>query len=231
MKRFLDGRLGVLCRAEPAKLRDALASDREWPVFLLAAIVAGSGAYGATIGLGRAPLQAAFTALKFPLLMLLTTAGNALLNGMLAQLLGLGISFRQSALAIATGFAVASAVLAGLAPMALFLWWSTPSFASGQALVAHNATLVAHVGLVALAGAIGNLALYRLVASISGSAARAARILAAWLAVNLFLGSQLSWIMRPFVGSPALPVEFFRADALNGNFYEATWRAAANLLR
>lgn len=229
--RTFDGRLGQLCRAEPAGLRDALASDGSWPAFLLAVIVAGSGAYGATIGLGRAPLQAAFTAVKFPLLILLTTAGTALLNGMLAQLLGLGISFRQSALAIATGFAVTSAVLAALAPVTLYLWWSTPAFASEQALVAHNATLVVHVGLVALAGAIGNLTIYRLMSAISGSAARAARILAAWLAVNLFLGSQLSWIMRPFVGSPALPVEFFRADALRGNFYEATWRAAANLLR
>jgi hypothetical protein len=223
------GRLRLLCGARPEGLRRAVASDGSWLAFTLVVIVAGSGAYGATIGLGRAPLQAAYAAVKFPLLILLTTAGNALLNGMLAQMLGLGISFRQSALAVGTSFALASVVLAALAPVTLFLWWSTPPFSSAQALVAHNATLVVHVALIA--GVTGNAALLRLLVALSGSRARAGRILAAWLVGNLFLGSQLSWIMRPFVGSPALPIEFLRADALRGNFYEATWRAVANLLR
>lgn len=227
----VGGRLRLLCGAEPAGLREALAAEGSWLLFALLVIVAGSGAYGATIGLGRAPLQAAFTAVKFPLLILLTTAGNALLNGMLAQLLGLGISFQQSTLAIVTSFAVASLVLAALVPVTLFLWWSAPPFASAQAVLAHNATLVAHVAIIALAGATGNAALLRLLAALSGSRARAGRILAAWLAGNLLLGSQLSWIMRPFIGSPALPIEFLRADALRGNFFEATWRAVANLLR
>ncbi len=229
--RTFGERLRLLCSAEPEGLRRALGSEGSWFVFSVVVIVAGSGAYGATIGLGRAPLQAACTALKFPLLILLTTAGNALLNGMLAQLLGLGISFRQSALAIGTSFALASAVLATLTPVTLFLWWSMPPFSSAQAIVAHNATLVVHVALIGLAGATGNAALFRLLAALSGSRARAGKILAAWLAGNLLLGSQLSWIMRPFIGSPALPVEFFRADALRGNFYEATWRAVANLLQ
>jgi LmbE family N-acetylglucosaminyl deacetylase len=38
------------------------------------------------------------------------------------------------------------------------------------------------------------------------------RVISAWLAANLFLGSQLSWILRPFIGSPGLPVEFLRHD-------------------
>ena len=52
-----------------------------------------------------------------------------------------------------------------------------------------------------------------------------------WLAGNMFLGCQLSWIMRPFIGSPGLPVEFFRSDAFRGNFYETTLRALTNLLQ
>jgi hypothetical protein len=224
-------RLRLLCTGDPEGTRRAFASNRSWPWFSLAVIVAGSGVYGAMIGLGRAPLQAAYTALKFPLLILLTTAGNALLNGMLAQLLGLGISFRQSTLAIVTSFAVASTVLASLSPVAFFLWWNTPPFTSPHAVVAHNATLVTHVALIAFAGAAGNAALYRLLALLSGSRAVAGRILAAWLLGNMFLGCQLSWIMRPFIGAPTLPVEFFRADAFRGNFYEATFRALANLMR
>jgi hypothetical protein len=53
--------------------------------------------------------------------------------------------------------------------------------------------------------------------------------LLAWLAGNLFLGSQLSWILRPFIGSPNLPVQFVRDHPLNGNFYEAVFYSAHRL--
>jgi len=223
--------LKVLCQGRPEEIRAALDQPWQWTWFCTAVIVAGSGAYGATIGLGRAPLQAAYTAVKFPLLVLLTTVGNALLNGMLAQLLGLGISFRRSALAIVTSFALASAVLASLSPVTLFMWFNAPSFSSAGAVAAHNFSLVTHVVLIAFAGITANTALYRLLVEWGGSRATGARILGAWLTGNMFLGCQLSWIMRPFVGSPGLPVEFFRSDAFRGNFYETTLRALVNLVQ
>jgi len=71
-----------------------------WFATYCLAIVLGSSVYGATIGLWRAPLQSAFTAIKFPLLIFLTCIGNGAVNGMLAQLFGSGLSFRQTALAI-----------------------------------------------------------------------------------------------------------------------------------
>jgi hypothetical protein len=49
----------------------------------------------------------------------------------------------------------------------------------------------------------------------------AIKVLFGWLAGNLLLGTQLCWIMRPFIGSPGLPVQFFRPDAFRGNFFEA----------
>lgn len=223
--------LKVLCQGRPEEIQSALERPYHWLLFCLAVILAGSGAYGATIGIGRAPLQALYTAIKFPLLILITTAGNALLNGMLAQLLGLGISFQRSALAIVTSFALASAVLASLSPVTLFMWFNTPSFTAKGAVLAHNFTLVTHVFLIAFAGITANTALYRLLAEWGGSRSTGARILGAWLTGNMFLGCQLSWIMRPFVGSPGLPIEFFRSDAFRGNFYETTFRALMNLLQ
>ncbi len=62
----------------------------------LAVIVFGAGLYGAAMGWWRDPQQALYVAIKFPLIILLTVAGNALINGMLAPLPGLNISFRQS---------------------------------------------------------------------------------------------------------------------------------------
>lgn len=221
----------VLCRGEPGMIRSAFERRGAWMWFCVAVIISGSGMYGATIGLGRAPLQAFYTAVKFPLLILFTAAGNALLNGMLAQLLGLGISIYQSSLAVVTSFALASVVLASFSPVTLFLWFNTPSYTSPDAVLAHNFTLVSHVFLIAFAGITANSALYRLLAELGGSRTTGAKILGAWLLGNMFLGCQLSWVMRPFIGSPGLPVEFFRADAFRGNFYEATLRALINLLQ
>jgi hypothetical protein len=58
----------------------------------------------------------------------------------------------------------------------------------------------------------------------------ARRVLLAWLAVNLFLGSQLTWIARPFIGAPQLPVVFLRDTAFQGNFYENVFHTVLNLL-
>src|ERR1043165_2761274 len=56
---------------------------------------------------------------------------------------------------------------------------------------------------------------------LSGSKAMACRTMVGWLIGNLLLGSQLTWILRPFVGSPFLPVEFLRPNAMEGNLFEA----------
>ena len=90
-----------LLRGEAARLNDSIQRCTPKRILLyLIVIFAGAGLFGAAVGSWRAPLQALYTALKLPLILLLTTLGNALLNGMLAPLLGLNISFRQSLLAI-----------------------------------------------------------------------------------------------------------------------------------
>ena len=63
----------------------------------------------------------------------------------------------------------------------------------------------------------------------SSNATIARRVLFAWLAGNFFLGSQLSWILRPFIGSPKLSVEFLHATAFDGNFYETVFHLVRQL--
>ena len=43
---------------------------------------------------------------------------------------------------------------------------------------------------------------------------------ATWIGTHVFVGCQLSWVLRPFMGSPHYPVAFLRSNALEGNFYE-----------
>jgi len=221
----------TLCRGKPELLAVWLSPDNANKVAVcLFWIMAGGGLYGAAIGLWRAPLQSLYVLLKLPLLIFLTTLGNALLNGMLAQILGAKISFRQSALAILMSFALAAIILGSLAPLALMLIYNSPPMGTEYAEVAHHLIILFNVAAIALAGVSANLSLLRLLAFITNSDKLARTILFSWLAVNLLMGGQLAWIMRPFIGTPDWPVEFFRAKALDGNFFEALLISARQLM-
>jgi hypothetical protein len=89
--------------------------------------------------------------------------------------------------------------------------------------------LLGHVCAIAFAGVMANRRLFDLLRKISGRDATARAVLFSWLAGNLFLGAQLAWNLRPFIGSPTLAVQFLRDDPLRGNFYEAVWRAFRHL--
>ncbi len=226
--------LGVLLRGEPASLG---AWVERWHARRLAlclgVVLVGAGLYGAAMGYWRAPMQALYVAIKFPLIILLTAIGNALLNAMLAPLLGLNISSRQSFLAILMSFTIAAAILGSFSPLVAFMIWNAPRMFPNPAVSGgpYSFIMLAHVAVIAFAGIVGNLRLVQLLRRLSGSAGIARRVLLAWLAGNLFLGSQLSWMLRPFIGSPGLPVAFSRGQAaFEGNFYEAVFHALRHLL-
>ena len=217
-----------LLRGEPDLLGSWLTAwDARRIGLCVSVILGGAGLYGAAMGYWRAPLQGAFVAIKFPLIILLTTVGNALLNAMLAPLLGLNLGFRQSFLAILMSFTIAAAILGSFSPIAAFAIWNAPSLSADVRASGGTYTVIQlmHVGIIAFAGIAANLRLVQLLRHLSGSAAIAHRVLLAWLAGNLFLGSQLSWICRPFIGSPGLKVQFLRDDAFHGNFYETVFRS------
>lgn len=195
-------------------------------------ICVGAGAYGAAMASWRAPLAACYVAIKFPLIILLTTLGNTLLNAMLAPLLGLNVSLRQSFLAILISFTIASAILGAFSPLVAFLVWNAPPMTVevARSIGTYSFIQVTHVVVIAFAGIIGNLRLVQLLRELSGSRAVAWRVLLAWLACNLFLGSQLTWILRPFIGSPLLPVEFLRPNAFQGNFYETVFHSLLRIV-
>jgi len=224
-------RLKALLRGDPDEMISWLTDAGIREALLCALVILlGSGVYGGTVGLWRAPLQSLYTAIKFPLLIFLTCAGNALLNGMLAQLLGSGLSFRQTSLTILLSFAITAAILGALSPVSLFVLYNTPPLSANTTLVGHSLTLLTHVFFIACAGVIANRRLFRLLTKASGDRRTARTVLLSWLGGNFLLGSQLAWILRPFIGSPGLAVEFLRADPLRGNFYEAVGRAAKHLL-
>lgn len=228
-------RLPGLLRGDSERLQLWIrAAGWQHTVWCVLVIAAGAGAYGASIGAWRSPLQALFAAIKLPLILLLTTAGNSILNASLAPLLGAAISPRQTVLSLLSSFALASAILGSFAPLVLFQVWSLPdavtvddlsrgSFSSGPSTVEASILLLTNFGVIAFAGIAANLRLLQLLYALSPSPGVARRVLLGWLAGNFLLGTQLTWIFRPFFGSPTLAVEFLRAQPLRGGFFEALW--------
>jgi hypothetical protein len=50
-----------------------------------------------------------------------------------------------------------------------------------------------------------------------------------WVLIFALVGAQMSWVLRPFIGDPRLPFEWFRAR--ESNFFEALWHTLEALVR
>ncbi len=225
--------VGGFLRADPETLHQWVVrrpSRLLWFCFL--AVVVGAAMYGGTMGCWREARQSLYTSIKLPLVILLTTLGNGLLNGMLAPLLGINLSFRQSLTMVLFSFAIASFILGALSPVALFIVWNTPALtaATRAASAEYGFMQLTLVFFIALAGVMGNASLLPLLHRWSGNAASARNLLFAWLVGNLFLGSQVCWVLRPFIGNPDSPVEFIVPDGFSGSFFETVFEAAQRLL-
>ena len=205
-----------------AELLDGIVAGRR-PARTLATLVlvlaASSALYGAVLGSWRAPVQGLYAALKLPLVLLVTSGLTMLFNWMLALLLGVKATFAQVTALTLLALAVAAVVLASLAPVALLFTLSAPP-PSTEARTAHNLLYLLHTAFIAGAGLAGTAALRGAVDRICADPARGRQLRHAWIAVFAFVGGEVAWALRPFVGSVYFPVVFLRPDALDGNMYE-----------
>lgn len=176
--------------------------------------------YGASLGAWHDARLAFYTAVKVPLLLFATAALTALFNWIIAALIGLPLKFRDSIDMSLLPLAVASLILASAAPIVFFFDLSLPP-PMPSARTLHNLLYLTHTAFVAGAGATGTTFLQRRLLEVCGGNARLARrVHAAWVAAFAFVGGEVAWILRPFIGSVYLPVVFLRPDALHGNVYE-----------
>lgn len=174
-------------RQLPLLLRGEVAPVRSWvtegsPVrgtLCVAVILVGAGLYGAAIGLWRSGEQALFTATKFPLILPLITAGKALLNGVLAPLVGVNLTLRQASVAILFSFTIAASILAAFVPLVLFLVWNMRPLASPGGRNTYAVIQLSQVGLIAFAGVVANVRLLQFLRELAGSRPVAMRLLIA----------------------------------------------------
>ena len=214
----------ILLRDREAFWHRLQARDLRWRdlLGLVGFVCLACAVYGSVLAGWRAPRLSLYVAIKLPTLFLRTTVLVALFNWMIALLLGSGLSFKSTVFTVFAAMAIGGWILLALAPIALF-FLATGGPASGtpaELQFAHNSILMTHIVLLALAGTLGNAVLLQGLRRVVRPRCPALTLFWIWLAAFAFVGCQLSWILRPFVGSPFFPVEFLRPDALDRNFYE-----------
>ena len=215
-----------LCRGDNKRLATWLrAPDSPTIYYCIGLILLGCASYGFTVGLWRSPTLALYVAIKLPLLIFLVIAINGLLNGLLAQLLGSGLGFRQTLYTILMSFTTFAAIVGSVSPLILFLLYSLPSTDTVNEAQQHGLLLLTHTLFIAYAGIIANIQMLKLLVTAAGNRLAGLRTFCAWTLGNLFVGAQIAWILRPFFGSPGLPIVLLRPNPLDGNFYEALYKA------
>lgn len=236
---------GELCRAN-SSIVDEITSPEHGSALVISACItlsAGAAAYGFVFGYWRGGLQALYSAVKFPLLLLSAVGTSALINAMLAQLMGARLAFRQVAVLMLVGTAITAALLGSLSPVVLFVISQAPdpdpavlglarSAAEAAANMAvYRTILLAHVALIGTCGILGNIQLFRILCRLVATRRMAARVLAVWLATSGFVGCELSWLLSPFMCEPVSRPHIVARLYTETNFYEYTGRAMLTLFR
>mgnify|MGYP001041400022 CR=1 FL=1 len=168
--------------------------------------------YGAVMGSSHSLWQALGSAAKLPLLFLATLIVCAPTLYFFNLNFGSNQSLSQNVALMLTTITVTSVLLLSFAPVVTFFLLTTSHYQFFKLL---------NVGVFAISGLVGVTFLSHgmQVVSYGGSERVAARRTVVWLWIVLyaFVGSQMAWTLRPFVGAPGLPFELFRQ--LGGNFY------------
>ena len=179
---------------------------------MLVSSIAFLALYGAVMGSTHSLWQALSSAAKLPILFLATLIVCSPTLYFFNVLFGSKQSLTQNIALILTAITVTAVLLLSFAPIILFFLLTTSQYQFFKLL---------NVAIFAIAGGMGVVFLsqgMRVVAASGKEGARARRwVLRLWVLIYGFVGSQMAWTLRPFIGAPSMKFELFRQ--LGGNFY------------
>jgi hypothetical protein len=183
-------------------------------VFGFAMVILGGGFYGLVMGAfggfsGDRPLQMICSGAKVPLLIVVTGALALPSFFVLNSLLGLRSDFGEAIRALAVNQTAVAVILASLAPYTALWYASTMDY--------NEATLF-NAAMFAIASIAAQWVLRRRYVPLIARNPRHRVMVRVWLAMYAFVGIQMGWVLRPFIGQPGRPVTFFREEAW-GNAY------------
>ncbi len=186
-----------------------------------------SGLYGLTMGLGSALntgwgaglAQALSAGIKVPLLYLVSLLVCYPLLYFVIVLMGSRLSFTQTLALILLAVTMNAILLTGCVPIVLFFVFTGSGYLFIKLL---------HVLIFTFSGAWAMMALWQGLTAMCEKSdlypKQAVRILQVWVLVFGFVGTQMAWSLRPFVGDPGQPFELVREDQ-SGNIYLSLWQS------
>ena len=183
-----------------------------------------SGFYGFASGAYASFLQAVSSGFKLPLLILATLAICFPAFYVVQILVGSQLRLGQVFVLMVAALALTSVLLAAFVPIVVFFMITGANYHFLQLL---------HVGVVLVAGLLGMYALHQGLAYACERhevyPRKALTIMRAWAVLFAFVGIQMAWNLRPFLGDRGQPFQVFRD--YEGNFYAAVIYSVNQLLR
>ncbi len=204
-------------RGRASTLGSSAPRMRRIPVFaaLALVIVCFGMLYGGVMGTygvidGRRIWQVIYSAVKVPFL-LIATFGLSLPSFLVINtLLGLRGDFGQVVRALMATQAGLTVILSALAPFTAFWYVSGSEY---QPAILFNGLMFA------VASFSAQWMLRRDYLPLIRKDPKHRWMLRTWIVIYVFVGIQMGWILRPFIGDPKLPVRFFRENSWS-NAYE-----------
>lgn len=178
------------------------------------------GLHGLSMGAFHSWQQALSSAVKVPLLLFSTLAVTLPALHLFQLFLGGVFRFLQTLTMALIGTAVTSILLAGLVPVSLLFLLSSPNYAFLNIL---------HVIIFSIAGGCGLVAVNRCRANQGNDETAEASwwVIRAWMLLYMFVGTQLAFLLSPFIGRREIPFESLRRS---DNFYVQVFRALLKLM-
>lgn len=191
--------------SSPMRVADGVlrgrATSPPWTLAVVCSLI-----YGAMMGTfggldGERALQVVYSAVKVPLLLLATVLLSLPSFFVLNTLFGLRDDFGDSLRAIAASQAGLAIVLLSCAPLTLFWYASSADYPSA---------ILCNAAMFGVSSVSAQWLLRRSYRPLIARNRRHRLILRGWLLIYAFVGIQLGWTLRPFIGDPSRPVRFFR---------------------
>ncbi len=184
--------------------------------------LAGGAAYGAAMGSFGSKLEGSvYSAIKVPVLLGGSLAICMPFFFVLNAALGLRVDFSAAVRGVLSAQATLGIALASLAPVTLVLYSTTPSYPTA---------LLQNAGAFAAASCAAQVTLVRHYRPLLARSRNHGVGLAAWGVLYAFVAVKLAWILRPFVGDPALQTVLFRRGAFDENPYVLLFWTVAGFL-
>ena len=180
--------------------------------------------YGGVMGASNSMPQVFSSAIKLPILFLITLIICAPSLYFFNILFGSKQSILQNISLILTAMTVTSVLLVSLAPVTLFFLTTTSGYEFFALLNVVIFTVSGVMGLTFLKQGFE----YSVDADNEEGRTARRRLFFAWMLLYAFVGTQMAWTLRPFMGAPTEP--FMIVRQVGGNFYTAVMESLYRLL-